>query len=279
MSRSIPGSQPQAPAQPGGQAPQPGGSPASATAMGGSTGGLPPTGLQAQLAAIQARNSSVMGMGGGAGFNPQQFSFNRSQGGGAGGTGLPGQTGTQGSTSLQNMANKLASQYGLSFGRGNLFDESGNPMMTPEQIANASGGAETMGTAAAKMQYIADAIAKEQEMDAQQKGIETLQSGIGLVQSRARGSAAALQSGLYQQMASQYANQEYESADFGFYIQREQQLIEQEIRRKAEKQAKKNAIGGVVMGVIGLAAAPFTGGASLALAAQGLGQIGGTGWI
>lgn len=212
------------------------------------------------------------------GVNAQGQQFAMATQGGSGGQPLPS-PGTQGTNSLQQMANKLASQYGLQVGRGNLFDESGNPMQTPEQLAMASGGAETMGTAAAKMQYIADAIAKQQTMDAQDKGIETLQAGIGLVQSRARGSAAALQSGLYSQMASQYANQEYESADFGYYIQREQQLIEQELQRKARKQAKKNAIGGVVAGVIGLAAAPMTGGMSLGIAAQGLGQIGGTGWI
>ncbi len=238
-------------------------------------GGLPPTGLQQQLASIQQMQQQAGGMG----VDPtgQQFAMAQQQGG-SGGVGLP-QPQTQGSNSLQNMANKMASQYGLNFGRGNLFDASGNPMMTPEQIAMASGGAETMGTAAAKMQYIADAIAKQQTMDAQQRGIETLQSGIGLVQSRARGSAAALQSGLYSQMAAQYANQEYEAADFGYYIQREQQLIEQELQRQARKQAKKNAIGGVIMGGIGLLAAPFTGGASLSMAAQGLGQLGGTGWI
>ncbi len=258
--------------------------------MGGSTGGLPPTGLQAQLQALQRRNAAVTGMQGGIAFNPQQFFFAKSQAAGAGGQALPatlGQQGSgggagagvQGSTSLQQMANKLASQYGLSFGRGNLFDESGNPQMTPEQIAMASGGAETMGTAAAKMSYIAQAIQRWQMEESQQRGIETLQSGIGLVQSRARGSAAALQSGLYSQMANQYANQEYEAADFSYYIQREQQLIEQELQRKAEKLAKKNAMGSVIMGAIGLIAAPFTGGATLGMAAQGLGQIGGTGWI
>ena len=253
------------PGQPGqGQAPQP-----------PQQGGLPPTGLQQQLAGIQQMQQA--GTQQGVNAQGQQFAMAQQQGG-AGGQALPSPQ-TQGSNSLQNMANKLASQYGLEVGRGNLFDASGNPLQTPEQLAMASGGAETMGTAAAKMQYIADAIAKQQTMDAQQKGIETLQSGIGLVQSRARGSAAALQSGLYSQMASQYANQEYESADFGYYIQREQQLIEQELQRKARKQAKKNAIGGVVAGVIGLAAAPFTGGASLGIAAQGLGQIGATGWV
>jgi hypothetical protein len=262
----------------GSQTQQQPGQTASTSPTGGSTGGLPPTGLQQQLAAIQARNAQVMGMGGGVGFSPQMQQYGMAQSMGPGGQALPS-PGAQGSNSLQNLANKLASSYGLSVGRGNLFDESGNPLQTPEQIAMASGGAETMGTAAAKMQYIADAIAKQQTMEAQEKGIDTLSAGIGLVQSRARGSAAALQSGLYQQMAAQYANQEYEAADFGYFIQREQQLIEQEMQRKAEKQAKKTAIGGVVSGVIGLAAAPFTGGMTLGIAAQGLGQIGSTGWI
>lgn len=251
------------PSQPGQPAPAPGG------------GALPPTGLSQQLASIQAQSAQASGMG----VNPQGQQFAMAQqAGGSGGVALP-QPQAQGSNSLQQLGNKLATQYGLNVGRGNLFDESGNPNMTPEQIAQASGGTETMGTAAAKMQYAVDAMARQEQRDAQQKSIDTLSAGIGLVQSRARGSAAALQSGLYSQMAAAYANQEYEVADFSFYIQREQQLIEQELQRKARKQAKRNAIGGVIMGGIGLIAAPFTGGATLGMAAQGLGQLGGTGWI
>ena len=110
-------------------------------------------------------------------------------------------------------------------------------------------------------------------------GLSTLQAGIGLVQSRARGSMAALQSGLYRDMANLYANQEYEAADFNYYIQREHDLIQQEIMRKQEEQRKKTARIGSIVGAIGLIAAPFTGGATLGLAAQGLGQVGNTGWI
>lgn len=239
-------------------------------------GGLPPTGLQQQLSAVQSRNAQATGMG----IDPTQMQFGQAQqAGGAGGVGLQGQGGAQGSNSLQQLASKLASSYGLSVGRGELFDESGNPLVTPEQISQASGGSETMGTAAAKMGYIADAIARQQTMDAQGKAQDTLQAGIGMVQSRARGSLAAMQSGMYQQMSAQYANQEYEGADFSFYIQREQQQIEQALQHRARKQAKKNAIGGVIMGAIGLAAAPFTGGATLPIAAQGLGQLGATGWV
>lgn len=242
--------------------------------------GLPPTGLQQQLASINQMHAQTMGMGGGIGFSPQQMFFNRS---GGGGMALPsmtqgfsgGQTG--GTTSLQQMANQLARQYGLEFGRGDLFDASGNPLMTPEQIANASGGKFTMGEAAAKMGFVSDAIARYQTEQAQKKAESTLQTGIGLVQSRARGSMAALQSGLYSQMAGLYASQEYEAADFSYYIQREQQLIENELRRKAEKRAKKGSIIGSVMGAIGLVAAPFTGGATLGIAAQGLTQMGN--WI
>lgn len=241
--------------------------------------GLPPTGLQQQLQSLMERNQ-MYGQAGG--FNPNQYLYGMSsQGGGQALPGMaqaqaPGQTGT---TSLQQLANKLAQSYGLAMGRGNLFDPSGNPLMTPEQLAAASGGAETMGTAAAKMQFIADAIARYQTEQSQKKAEASLQAGTGLVQSRARGSLAAMQSGMYSEMASLYANQEYEAADFSYYIQREQQLLEQKYREEAEKRREKGAILGVAMGAIGLVAAPFTGGATLGLAAQGLGQLANTGWI
>jgi hypothetical protein len=234
---------------------------------------LPPTGLQQQLASLQQRDAAVSSMSGG--IDPQSF-LQAQLGGGQSALPEPAAAGT---TSLQQLGNQLATQYGLDLGRGDLFDASGNPMMTPEQLAAASGGQETMGTAAAKMNFIADALAKRQTEGAQEKAEATLQSGIGLVQSRARGSLATLQSGLYSQMANLYANQEYEAADFSYYIQREQNLIQQKLQRKAEKRAKKSARVGSIMGAIGLVAAPFTGGATLGLAAQGLGQLGNTGWI
>lgn len=244
---------------------QPSGAPAPAPSQ-PQTPTLPPTGLQQSLASIQQMQAQAQSQG-----------IQTAQ---AGSTPLPGVSGATGSTtSIQSLVDKLQSQYGLSVGRGSLFDDEGNPQMTPEQVADASGGAETMGTAAAKMNMIADAISNRKTQEAQGRAQDALAAGAGLVQSRARGSLAALQSGLYQNMANLYANQEYEAADFNFYIQREQQMIEAEYRRKAEEKQKKSARFGSIVGAIGLIAAPFTGGATLGIAAQGLGQVGNTGWI
>lgn len=234
---------------------------------------LPPTGLQQQLAALQQRNMMASQMG----VNPQMQQFGMGQAMQAQGMGGLPQPATGGTTSLQQMANNLAQQYGLPIGRGNLFNEQGIAMQTPEQLAMASGGTMTMGQAAAAMQQISNAIASQKQEQATEQGLATLSAGMGLVQQRGRGSLATLQSGMYQQMAQMYAGQEYEGADFSYYIQREQQLIERELQRKAEKRAKKGAIVGSIMGGIGLLAAPFTGGATLGLAAQGLSQTGN--WI
>jgi hypothetical protein len=179
------------------------------------------------------------------------------------------------------MARNLAQNYGLAIGRGRLVDDQGNLLMTPEQLANASGGADTLGTAAAKMNFISQAIAKKQNEMQQQKGIAAIQTGLGQVQSRGRGSLAAMQSGFYQDLADLYSNQQYEAADFSYWIQKEQLDMQSELQRRAEKLAKKQArgqfIGGLALGTAGL----FTG--NFALAAGGYGQAagsaGGTGWF
>lgn len=244
---------------------------------GGATGGVQPlaaTALQQQLASI--RQFQQLGQQHG------RSSIGRS------GTNMPlaaasspGGQPQLGSTNLNELAQRLAEQYGLSIGRGPLVDENGNFNYTPDQLAAASGGAETMGTAAAKMNYISAAIARQQQMQAQQRASSTLQAGIGLVQNRGRGSLAAMQSGMYQSLAGLYANQEYEAADFSYFIQREQQQIALDIIRRQEKLAKKQAIGGFVAGVFSIAGGILSG--NPLLIAQGAGGVagnaGGTGWF
>ena len=219
-------------------------------------GGLPPTGLQQQLSTIKAQPQPQV--------DPTQ---------------TPSDPAIEGSTSLQQLGDQLAKSYGLDVGRNSLFDDQGNALQTPEQMAQASGGKENMATAAAKMNLVADALARRQTEQSQDKAQAALATGIGLVQQRARGSLATLQSGLYSQMSNLYANQEYEAADFTYWIQREEQLYQRKQAHRARKAGRKGARVASIFGAIGLAAAPFTGGASLGVAAQGLGQLGNTGWL
>lgn len=267
---SIPPPQPQpqqAPAQPGQQQQQ----------------GLPPTGLQQQLASLNqfyggVQNAQSQGQfGGGIGFNVRKAQFDQSQMGGGGEI----EDQQIGSTSLDQMARNLAQRYGMPIGRGRLVDDQGNFLMTPQQIADASGGAVTLGEAAAQMNYISQAITNQRNEEQQRKGIAALQTGLGQVQSRGRGSLATMMSGYYEGIADLYANQEYEAADFSFYIQKEQLDIERELQRKAEKMAKKQARGQFVAGVGLTVAGIFTG--NVALAAGGVSMAGGsasqTGWF
>lgn len=224
---------------------------------GGSVSPLPPTGIQQQLSSLQQFYQQVQGAQtqlGGIGFNPYQYqaqSQQQLQNGGIGSS-LPA-----GQVNIQMLAKQLAQRYGLPLGRGELVDPSGNFLVTPEQLAQASGGSETMGMAAAKMNYISQAIANEQNKQQQAKGIAAMQQGVGLVQSRARGSLAALQSGMYQGIADLYANQEFEGADFSWFIEEERFQLQQELQRRAEKQAKKQAqsqaIAGIGLTIVGAA--------------------------
>jgi hypothetical protein len=242
--------------------------------------GLPPTGLQQQMTSLNNMYENVQNAQsayGGIGYDVRSQQFQQAQ---LGQPQLANQQ-TGGSTNLDQMARNLAQRYGLPIGRGRLVDESGNLMMTPEQLAAASGGSVTLGEAAAKMNYISQAITRQQNEAQQQKGIAALQTGIGQVQSNARGSLASLQQGLYQGLADMYANQEYEAADFSYFIQKEQLDIAQELQRRQERLAKKQARGqflsGIGIGVAGLA----TG--NVAMAAGGAAQAGGsaasTGWF
>lgn len=259
---------------PAGQMQQPGGAPG---------GGLPPTGIQAQLASLQGfynqvQQASVPGLGS-VGFNPYTFGPQQAlAGGGVGGQGVGGTNMAAGQVNIQQLARNLAQRYGLPMGRGELVDPQGNWLVTPEQLAQASGSGETMGMAAAKMNMISQAITNQQNQQQQTKGIAALATGAGLVQSRGRGSLATMQSGYYRDIADMYANQEYEAADFSFFIEEERYRMQMELQRRAEKKAKKKARIGTVLGIAGIALAPFTGGATLGLAG-GLAGAGETGWF
>lgn len=247
--------------------------------------GLPPTGLQQQLNSLNEFYSNVQQAGqgtpgmGGLGFNVRQQQFGSAQA--QADQGALDEDVQIGSSSLDAMARNLAQRYGMPIGRGRLVDEYGNFLVTPQQMADASGGAVTMGEAAAQMNYISGALARRQNEEQQQKGIAAIQTGLGQVQSRGRGSLAAMMSGYYQDMADLYANQEYEAADFSYYIQREQLDIQQELQRRAEKLAKKQARAQFVAGVGLTVAGIFTGnvaavGAGVSMAGGSAGQ---TGWF
>ena len=115
----------------------------------------------------------------------------------------------------------------------------------------------------------------------QQKGIAALQTGLGLVQSNARGSLATMQSGMYQDLADMYSNQEYAGTDFSYFIQKEQTDIARDLMRRQEKLAKKQSragmFGGIAMGIAGFATGnPMMGIAGIG---QAFGSASGTGWF
>lgn len=259
--------------------PMPGGqaiSPAQSQAQ-----GLPPTGLQQQMASLnqlyeQVQNAQTSMGGIGFDVRQQQFQAAQAAGGGELQADMP-----MGSTSLDQMAQNLAQRYGMPIGRGRLVDEQGNFLMTPQQIADASGGAMTLGEAAANMNYISQAITQRQNEMQQEKGIAALQTGMGQVQSRGRGSLATLQMGLYEGLADMYSNMEYEAADYSYFIQKEQQQIQMELMRRAEdlqkKQARMQTFAGIGMGVGGLLSG------NIGMAAGGFGMAAGgaagSGWF
>lgn len=213
---------------------------------------LPATGVQQQVASVNAQQVPE------AAPAPQQA--------------MQPQPGGTGVTSLGGMAQSLAKNYGLPIGRGGLVDEQGNFLMTPQQVADQSGGQVSSGEAAASMNYISQAIYEERRRRDQQKGIAALQTGLGQVQSRGRGSLAAMQSGFYQQLAQTYMEGDYQAADFSYFIQKEQLDIEfaisENMRKAAEKKAKGSAIGGGIGSLIGA----FSGIPGLGQAGSALGE-------
>lgn len=251
--------------------------------MRGSENKLQPGGLDAQLGSINSyydmvRNAKTsvpsFSMGGvqpkemNIGFDPQ--AYQASQLGGRGQERGVGERSQGYSSDLNSLARRLAESYGLDIGRGQLVDESGNLMITPDQIQASSGGAETLGSAAAKLNYLSAAVTKEMNNQQQQKGIAAIQAGMGQIQKRGRGSLAAMQSGMYQDLADLYSNQEFEAADYSYFIQKEQMDLASELDRRARDVAKKRSRGqfwgGAAMTIGGL----WTG--NYGVAAQGFGM-------
>jgi len=225
---------------------------------------LPPTGLQLQAQQTQAGGMGMQNpMGQQSGAPPGQRNAGIKQVGAGQPQGLPQAPSSQmtgapqspglpmGQTSLSSLAKTLAQSYGLPLGRQELVDEQGNITTTPDQIVAQSGGKETLGSAAAKLNYISSAIAQQQNQRQAQKAESALQAGLGQVRSRGRGSAAAMQSGMYQQLSQLYDNQEYEAADFSYFIMKEQMDFQRDMMRRAEKLAKKRGIGGSIGSLVG----------------------------
>lgn len=242
--------------------------------------GLPPTGLQQQMQSLNQFYSQIQ-QAPDVGFDPRQQQAMALRGGQVTGPGDPGMR--VGETNLEQMARNLAERYGLPVGAGRIVDERGNLLMTPEQIAAASGGQVTSGEAAAQLNYISQALTEEKVRQQQQKGIAAIQAGMGQVQERGRGSLAAMMSGMYESMARVYTDPNLlpEAQDFSYYIQKEQMDFAREMMRKQEEMQKKQARFGTIasfgMGLAGLA----TGNIPMAIGGfgAGVGGLGGTGWF
>lgn len=200
---------------------------------------LPPTGLQQQAASIRQQTMQAQqGQQQGMGAPGAQASLQ------------PSATPGYGSTSLAQLARKLSSSYGLQM-REDLVDAQGNFLQTPDQVAQASGGRESKGSVAAKFNLIADAIQRQQQEQQMRKSEAALQAGLGLVGKRGRGSLAQMQSGYYQGLANLYQSQQYQAADFSYFIQAEQMERAQDLLRRQEKAQKKRGIGGMIGGIAG----------------------------
>lgn len=271
---TIGGGTPQNKMQPGagGQAPAVPQAPAAGSPPQG--GGLPPTGLMQQEEQIQQFYEGVQQSY--AGFDPRGEQYKQ-----LGNQEWQPQEMAKGSTSLDQMARSFAQQYRLPIGRGRLVDEYGNFLVTPEEMAASSGGAVTTGEAAAKMNYISQAITRKQNADQQQMGRAAIETGMGLVQSRGRGSLAAMQSGFYQDLADLYSNEEYEAADFSYFIQQEQLNVAADLQRRQEKLFKEQSRQQFIIGAIQTILGAATGNVGTAVAGAGTAAASaeGTGWF
>lgn len=145
--------------------------------------------------------------------------------------------------SVQELAQYLANSYGIPMGRQQLVDEAGNFTRMP-----------TSAEEAAKFNYIAQAVADQQNRQQQAKSVAALQAEAGLVQSRGRGSLATLQSGTYRALAGQYNELQYQADDFSYFIQEEFMRRQEELVRRQEKLAKKRRRAGAIGGILGAAA-------------------------
>jgi len=211
---------------------------------------LPATGVQQQVAGVNQQQQGLMG-----GPQPVQQPM--------------------GQTSLSGIAQRLATSYGLPVGRQGLVDAQGNFLQTPDQIAAESGGQVSVVDAAAKMNYVSAAIAREQQRRSQGKARATLEAGMKQVQSRGRGSLATMQSGMYQNLASLYASEQYEAADFSYFIQQDRFDRMMREMRKARKSAKKSKKYGAIGAGIGAIVGSIIPGLGTAAGAAAGGAIGG----
>lgn len=212
--------------------------------------GLPPTALQMQMTSLneQYEQSQALGAQLQTGGQPQTGGpLTLQQPPATGAQPAPGapQSGQYAQSSLQDMAEKMASQYGLNFSRGSLVDSSGNFVTTPDQLAGLQQGGD-VGDTAAQMNYIAQAINDQRVKMQQDKATAALQAGAGLLQKRGRGSLAALQSNFYQAMAQNYTDPNLlpEQQDFSFWIQKEQMDIASLLRQKENADLGLNGGGG-----------------------------------
>lgn len=215
------------------------------------SGGGMQTGLMKQAQSMQTASmqSSVSGFNSAIGGLEQQYGIQT-------GRAAPGaqmaqptqpQGSTMGSGSLNNMAQQLARSYGLPMGSsGQMVDPYGNITYQPQSE-------EEM----VKLQMISDAIYNKQIQDSHAKGVAAQQAGMGLVRDRGRGSLALMQSGMYENLANMYANQEFQQADYTLMIQQSQlrrrEALEERARREAKKSRKWGAIGSLVGGIAGFA--------------------------
>lgn len=200
--------------------------------------GLPPTGLQQQVSSLnqeyeQAQQRETLGSSLAPG-DPRTTAGPLMDPAAAGPQAAPPTQGPENyaQSSLQDLAEKMARNYGLDFSRGTLVDTSGNFLQTPEQLAT---GAGEVGTTAESMNYIAQAINDQRVRSQQDKATAALQTGAGLLASRGRGSLAALQSGFFAAMAANYTNPNLlpEQQNFSYWIEEERYQEELAIMERA----------------------------------------------
>jgi hypothetical protein len=166
--------------------------------------------------------------------------------------------------SVQDLAQYLASSYGIPMGRQQLVDEAGNFTRMP-----------TSADEAAKFNYIAQAVSDQQNRQQQAKSVAALQAEAGLVQTRGRGSLATLQAGTYRALAGQYGEMQYEADDFSYFIQEEFMRRQEELVRRQEKLAKKRRRGGMYGAIAGGIVGSLVPGIGTMAGAQVGGAIGG----
>lgn len=171
-----------------------------------------------------------------------------------------------GQAGLAQLGNELAERYGLA-GRAPVVDASGNFNRLPNNAEEAI-----------KFQYIAQAMANYRQEQQQKQAEASAQTGIGLVQNRARGSLATLQQGAYQSLAgiqgSYVDDIQNQTPNFSYFIEKELQDRALELQRKVtdfqKKQSQYSGIGtaigivvGAVIGGVGGAGIGATAGSSL----------------